>query len=98
MYQAGQIVAKYKNEAECMNIVLSGELGQFDRINSNKTDGLTPNKILLPIDTFGEECMTQEVIEEATVKAMRKSIVLQLYKKDLIEVISHVKVVVTGDK
>jgi len=43
--------------------------------------------------TWGEDAMTEELKWDGTVMALKKSLVLSLHKKDLIEVLSHVKVV-----
>ena len=49
-------------------------------------------------ESFGEASMTEETLNESTIKALRKSIVLKLHKNDLIEVLSQVKIMVTSNK
>jgi hypothetical protein len=41
--------------------------------------------------SWGEEAMTEDQNWEHSIKATKKSLVLAMHKKDLIEVLSHVK-------
>jgi hypothetical protein len=89
----GQFVSRFKHEAEQVYICISGKLGEYKEVPHNRIDGQAPDSIYEPYMTWGEDAMTEELKWDATVMALKKSLVLSLHKKDLIEVLSHVKVV-----
>ena len=94
----GQVVSKYKDEADQLYIVITGKLGSYFNVRHHDAEGSTPDKVYEPYSTWGDDAMTEEVKWESTVMALKKSLVLSLHKKDLIEVLQHVKVVQTSNK
>ena len=73
-------------------IVLDGELGAYEGIgHEDVTKDLIPTTTIATLGTWGETGMTEDETWTHTVKATKKSLVLSLLKKDLIEVLSHVK-------
>ena len=94
----GQFVSRFKHDAEQVYIVITGKLGEYKNVAHNRIDGHTPDSIYEPYMTWGEDAMTEELKWDGTVMALKKSLVLSLHKKDLIEVLSHVKVVQQSNK
>lgn len=91
-YKKHQIVARLGDNAECLMIVLDGELGAYEGIgHEDITKDLIPTTTIATLGTWGETGMTEDETWMHTVKATKKSLVLSLLKKDLIEVLSHVK-------
>ena len=97
-YKRGSIISKYKEEAENMYIVISGEVQQYDGRHHYELEGLEPDRRCQELESWGEEAMTSDLQWEATSKALRKTLVLTLQRRDLIEVLSHVKVMQQSDK
>ena len=91
-YKKNQIVCQFNESAECMMIVIDGELGAFENLlpEEIQKDSL-PTKQIDQLGTWGESAMTEDESWNHTLKATKKSLVLSLQKKDLIEVLSHVK-------
>ena len=81
-----------------MYIVISGEVHQYDGLHAHELDGQEPDHKYQELMTWGEEAMTTDIQWEATTKALRKTLVLTLQRRDLIEVLSHVKVMQSSDK
>ena len=76
-----------------MMIVIDGELAAYKGVDADNLGNkdLVPDKIISILGTWGEEAMTEDENWEHSLKATKKSLVLTLNKKDLIEVLSHVK-------
>ena len=81
-----------------MYIVISGEVCQWDGLHPQEIEGQEPDHKYQELMTWGEEAMTTDLLWEATTKALRKTLVLTLQRRDLIEVLSHVKVMQSSDK
>ena len=82
-----QVVSKFKDEADQLYIVITGKLGNYIGVRHHDAEEATPDSMYEPFETWGDDAMTEEVKWESTVMALKKSLVLSLHKKDLIEVL-----------
>ena len=60
----------------------------MENITDEKSD-----VVVGPNETWGDGAMTDEINFEHTVRASKKTLVMRVDKKDLIEVLQHVKVI-----
>ena len=93
-----QVITKFRDVADQIYIVINGRLGEYDGVSHHDCKGLEPNEYYEPYQTWGDEAMTEDFKWESTIMALKKSLVISLHKKDLIEVLQHVKVVQTSNK
>jgi hypothetical protein len=80
-------------------IVIKGELAEYIEIKHTKLEEDTPvDRIHKKMSIIGEKCMTEEYTWPSTIKTVKKSLLLSLPKKDLIEVLEYVKVIKQSNK
>lgn len=82
-----------------MIIVIKGELSEYIEIKHSKLEDDTPiDRIYKKMSIIGERSMTEEYTWPSTIKTLKKSLLLCLPKKDLIEVLEYVKVIKQSNK
>jgi CRP-like cAMP-binding protein len=92
-FKKGKIVQEFGQEGDQMLVVIDGELSCYFKKSSENIGDNEPEVVIGPNDTWGENTMTNEINFEYTVRASKKTLVMRLDKKDLIEVLQHVKVI-----
>lgn len=89
-----QVLTQYGRTAEHLYTVISGQLAEYEATHAVAVKESTePDATIEPYSTFGEECMATAIKWPSTITAMKKSVVVSLHKKDLVEVLEHVKVI-----
>ena len=83
-----------------MYVVISGQVGEYIGVKHNKLDEVEqPDELFEPIQAFGKENLTdKENVWGSTFVAVKRSLLLNIAKKDLIEVLQHVKVLNQSNK
>ena len=82
-----------------MIIVIKGELAEYIEVKHSKVEEDTPvDRIHKKMSIIGEKCMTEDYTWQSTIKTVKKSLLLCLPKKDLIEVLEYVKVIKQSNK
>lgn len=97
-YNRNQIVCRFKDQGEQMYVLVTGQVGQYNAIRYNMTEDAVPDEVYEPISTFGEENLRKDSNWDATFKALKRTLLLIIMKKDLIEVLQHVKVLTQSNK
>jgi hypothetical protein len=80
-------------------VILNGDVAQYDNVKSNKIgSSLKPSKVLSYSKTIGDDGMLALCSHHSSYRAMNKSLVLILSKKDLVEVLSNAKAIESGNR
>lgn len=86
-FKKGKIVQEYGHEADHMLMVIDGELSCFFHKSVDQIAECTPDLVIGPGETWGDDALTDEITWEYSVKATKKALVMNFSKKDLIEVL-----------
>lgn len=107
VFRRNTIVARNGEQAENISIVINGRLTGYEDVpaedverckNDRKKLGDVDENIYEAMDSFGDDAMADDCEWEETIIADKKSLVLSIHKKDMIEVLSHVKVLNQSNK
>ena len=88
MYSTNESINKFNEEAETLFVVVSGRVGHFNSKNKEElTNQDKPDSLSTEIMNWGHEGMTQDKKWNHTSIALKKTMVICLDKRDLIEVL-----------
>ena len=93
-FKKGKVVHEYGLAADHMLVVIDGQLScYYETIIENVSPDQEPDMVVSSNETWGEDCMTEEIKWNYSVRATKKTLVMNVHKKDLLEVLQHVKVI-----
>ena len=87
-FRKGKTVHEYGEDGDHMIVVIDGQLAcYYQRHISDITPDQEPDQTVDPNEAWGEDCMTEEIKWDYSVRASKKTLVMSIDKKDLIEVL-----------
>lgn len=92
MYRRGDYLSKFKEKQEEMIIIISGKVGEFPYMHPRDImSHVLPETILLDHEIICPQAMLAPYHQKSTFRAIRHTICISLMKKDLQEVMQHLK-------
>lgn len=102
IFRRNTIIARNGEPAENIYIVINGKLTGYEDTAAEEVEKCKNDRKKLgddidenqyeAMDSFGDDAMAEDCEWEETIIADKKSLLLSIHKKDMIEVLSHVKV------